>query len=311
MERILITGVGGLLGSNLAYTLRDRFEVVGSYHSNPVNITGCTHVTMDLRQADQVESMVQKIKPQIVIHCAAETRVDYCEDRPEEAFRTNVEGTESLAKAAAQAGSKFLYISTDSVFDGKTGGYQEDAVPGPINSYARSKLQGEQVAQAEISDHLIIRTNIYGWNARPKVSLAEWVLERLESRCEVPAFADIFFSPILVNDLAEYLVQMIAMDLTGIYHVAAIDRCSKLDFAMMVCQIFDKDPDLIVASSSEDAGLKAPRPKNTFLDVTKISQALGKPMPSVAEGLRRFRSLKESGYVQGLRSILPEVEVGR
>lgn len=306
---MLITGVSGLLGSNLAFNLSDRFEIAGTYHSNPMRFNGYECFPMDLKRADETWSIIRRVKPQMVIHCAAQTGVDYCEEQPEEAFRVNVEGTESLAKAAAHAGSKFVYISTDSIFDGETGGYREDAKPGPVNVYAESKLLGERATQSYAEDHLIIRTNIYGWNVRPKLSLAEWILDGLENGRQVPAFSDIYFSPILVNDLAEVLAEMVAADLTGIYHVAAADRCTKFDFARMVCQTFEKDPELVCSAGSEEVGLKALRPKDTSLDVTKVSKVLGKSMPTVSDGIRRFRLLKENGYVDRLRATLTQGEV--
>ena len=309
IERVLITGISGLLGGNLALTLRDLFDVTGTYHLNPVFIKGCASVATDLRQAGESEKVINHTKPHTVIHCAAETRVDYCEEHPEEAFRTNVEATESLASAAAHAGAKFVYISTDSIFDGSSGGYREDTEPRPVNTYGRSKLLGEQAVQAQLENHLIIRTNIFGWNARRKLSIAEWALDRLENGREVPAFADIRFSPILVNDLADVLVQLIEMDRRGIYHVAASDQCSKFDFARMVCETFEKDPRLIQTTTSEEVGLKALRPKNTTLDVAKVSGDVGEPMPKVLNGLRRFRLLRDNGYVDQLRCSLTQAEV--
>ena len=264
---------------------------------------------MDVTQPDQVWAVMTQSRPHVVIHCAAETRVDYCEEHPEEAFRVNVEGTGNVAKGTAHVEAKFVYISTDSVFDGLVGMYNEMAGPNPLNIYARTKLAGEQMVKRQVMDHLIVRTNIYGWNARPKFSLAEWILDRLDHGQTVPGFADIYFSPILVNDLAVILVDMINADVRGIYHVGASERCSKLDFARMLCKVFGKDVALVQSAKSDAAGFKARRPKDISLDVRKVTQVLGRPMPGILDGLSRFRRLLEDGHVSGLRSGFTQKEV--
>ncbi len=309
MERVLITGVSGLLGSNLALVLSDCFEIIGTYHQHPLSLNNCEIVSMDIAQADKTWAIIRQVEPHVVIHCAAETRVDYCEEHPEEAFRVNVEGTENVAKGAAHVGAKFVYVSTDSVFDGREGMYSEVSSPNPLNVYARTKLAGEGVLKQHVMDHLIVRTNIYGWNARPKFSLAEWILDRLDHGQTVPGFADIHFSPILANDLAEILVDMIRAGLWGIYHVGARERCSKLAFARMLCRVFDRDMVLIQPANSNEAGFKARRPKDTSFDVKKVTQVLGKPMPGIMDGLSRFRQLFEDGYVSRLRCGFTQEEV--
>ena len=309
MERVLITGASGLLGSNLALVLNERFEIIGTYNQHPLCLDNCDIVSVDITQADKTWAIIRQVEPHVVIHCAAETRVDYCEEHPEEAFRVNVEGTENVAKGAAHVGAKFVYISTDSVFDGREGMYSEVSSPNPLNVYARTKLAGEGVLKQHVMDHLIVRTNIYGWNARPKFSLAEWILDRLDQCQTVPGFADIYFCPILVNDLAEVLVDMIKADLRGLYHVVASERCSKLDFARKLCKMLDRDAALVRPANSDEAGFKARRPKDTSLDVKKVTQVLGGPMPGIMDGLLRFRRLLEDGYVNRLRSGFTQEEV--
>lgn len=308
MERLLITGSSGLLGSNLVLHLSQRFQTIATYRGHRLKHDTCDNVQMDITHSDETWSVICQWKPQLVIHCAAETRVDYCEEYPEEAYRTNVLGTECLARAVASIGAKLLYISTDSVFDGKVGMYTEEAIPHPLNVYAHTKLAGEQVVMRHVADYLIVRTNIYGWNARPEFSLAEWILDCLDAGKEVPGFADIHFSPILVNDLVEVLAKMIDTDLRGIYHVGASERNTKLSFARMLCQVFDRDMALIRPAHSDEIGLKACRPKDTSLDVKKVTNILGRPMPKIIDGLWRFRQLREEGYVVRLRSSFSQEE---
>ncbi len=154
-----------------------------------------------------------------------------------------------------------------------------------------------------LPDSLIIRTNIYGWNMQEKQSLAEWVLGRLERGEPVSGFRDVHFSPILVNDLADILLKMMKVNLSGTYHVGGRRRCSKYQFGRHLASVFGHDGGLIQPVSVSESQLAAPRPKDTSLDVAKVSQTLGLPMPKVIGGLRRFKLLRDTGYVARLRGL--------
>jgi len=301
-KRVLITGGSGLLGSNLTLTLSDRFEVVATHNQHPFYFGTTKTIEMDITKGNEAYEIIKELEPNVLIHCAGETRVDYCEDHPEEAFQLNVKGTENLVRAVSHFKAKFVYISTDSVFDGLQGMYTEEGFPNPLNVYGKTKLAGEHVVRKLAKDHLIARTNIFGWNPGPKPSLAEWVLRCLEKGQIVPGFSDIYFSPILTTDLAEILAEMIISDLGGLYHIASSERCSKFDFARMISRVFEKNDALVERAFSEGAGLKAPRPKDASLNVRKVTEALGKPMPGVMEGILRFRRQLEDGYVTKLFS---------
>ncbi|MSO24167.1 MAG: hypothetical protein EXQ58_13185 [Acidobacteria bacterium] len=151
---------------------------------------------------------------------------------------------------------------------------------------------------------LIVRVNLYGWNAQNKASLAEWVLTRLESGQAVPGFHDVVFTPILANDLCDILIRMIESKLTGLYHVAGNQPCSKYDFALELARVFSLDESLINAVSIEDSFLCAPRPRNTALNTDKIVQALGQTIPDLRSGLRRYKVLRDSGMARELKTFL-------
>jgi dTDP-4-dehydrorhamnose reductase len=208
----------------------------------------------------------------------------------------NVEMSGRLAALAAQTGAQFVYISSDSVFDGVRGSYAEEDQVKPVNAYARSKLDGETAVRA-----LVVRTNIYGWNMQPKTGLAEWILSQLESGSEVPGFQDVIFCPILVNDLGDAILEMLERKLSGLYHVAGSEPCSKYEFALHLAGTFGLDKALVRPSSIEQSTLQAPRPKNTSLRTARIHRALGRAMPSLDAGLLRFKALRDSGFVARLR----------
>jgi len=300
---IMVTGASGLLGSTMIVVARERGEeATGVYHTHPVAIPGGPCVRADLTREEEVSQLVARFEPDWIIHTAALTSVDYCEDHPEEARLANREATRLLAEAARDAGSFLVYISTDSVFDGARGGYREEDDPGPLNVYAKSKLAGEEAVRRTLRRYLILRTSIYGWNLQRKLSLAEWMLAQLESGEPITAFTDASFSPILVNDLAEVILDMRTRALSGLYHAGGSEPTSKYGFACVLADVFGLRKDLIQPGSVDEADLRARRPKNISLATEKITRDMGRSMPGIRSGLSAFRSLRESGFAGRLKS---------
>jgi dTDP-4-dehydrorhamnose reductase len=251
---------------------------------------------------------VMSLRPTRIVHCAAATNVDWCEEHPQEASVINAHASGVLGELAQELGAQLIYISTDAVFDGKRGHYRETDAPAPLNVYAESKLQGEQEVLGKNSAALIVRVNIYGWNAQNKFSLAEWVLAQLSSGKQVPGFTDVQFTPILANDLAEVLLTMLDRGLSGLYHVGGSEKISKFEFARRVALVFGFDPGLVVPARIAEARLRAKRAPDMSLNTGKVSAVLGYPMPDVESGLRRLCELKEAGYPQKLKSYLREAQ---
>lgn len=299
---IVVTGASGLLGANLMMTARRQgLEVAGIYHRHPVHLGGVDLFSVDLTNPTALGKIFADLRPSSVIHCAAASNVDWCEEHPDAAHELNVTASAAIAELATKANARLLYISTDSVFDGLRDNYSEGETPTPVNIYARSKLNGEREVLRCHSFAAIARINLYGWNAQNKQSLAEWVIDRLASGHEVPGFTDVIFNPILANDLAEILLAMIACNLRGIYHVAGSEAVSKFEFARCVASAFGFDPARVIPARIADAELKAPRPRNTSLNTEKICAALGRSMPDVDSGLHRFVQLRSEGYVERLK----------
>jgi len=300
MNKILITGGSGLLGSNIAKLATPKFEVYATYNKNRVSMKNVHFFQIDLTKKEHLVK-IEQIKPDFVIHCAALTNVDYCEDHPNEAYNQNVLASINVAEIAKKIRAYLIHISTDSVFDGTNGNYKEDDMPNPSNRYGKTKLEAEQKISSIYPHSCIVRTNIYGWNKRDKFSLAEWMLNKLTNNEELPALKDIHFSPILVNDLAEILFKLQENNYEGIIHIAGSETCSKLDFAYMIAKVFGIDKGLIRPVSIHELGLKAPRGKNTSLNILKAEKILKEHLPKVKEGLEKMKKLREEGYVEELK----------
>jgi len=177
MSRLLITGASGLLGANIVLASHEEHELIAIYHRHPIELEGVQSVSADLCQPGRSMELFDRYKPDWVIHCAADTSIDEIESDPERAYRMNRDMAGNVAKAAKETGAKLVHISTDAIFDGREGLYREGDPTEPVNVYGKSKLAGEQAVQAIYPEALIIRTNIFGWNAQQKTSLAEWFIK--------------------------------------------------------------------------------------------------------------------------------------
>lgn len=287
-KRVLITGVSGLLGSNLALAYRESWEIHGLHNSFPLVMDGVVGHQADLRFAAAIAAIIDKVHPEIVIHCAALADVDYCEEHPVLAEEINVCGTRNLVIALKKE-TQFVYISTDSVYDGVKGNFSEDDPIGPLNCYARSKRQGELEALKHLGT-MVVRTNIFGWSPQVKrLSLAEWALVKLGAKEKIRGFTDVYFSSIYTMDLAVLLREAIEKRLSGVYNIASSSAVSKCAFLCEVARMFDLDPELIEPVSVDSSNLKARRAKALSLDVSKLQSALkGHKVPSCFESLQAF-----------------------
>ena len=288
------------MGSNIVMAARPRFEVYASYNKNKVEMSGAKFLKADLTDKSQLKD-IEQINPDLIIHCAALTNIDLCEDDPDQAYRQNVLASGNIAELANQTGAYLIHVSTDAVFDGKRGNYSEADKPNPVSVYGKTKLHAEHEVLSIHPSSCVVRTNIYGWNKRDKFSLAEWMLNKLENNDELPAFKDIIYSPILVNDLIVQLFALYDKKFSGTIHLAGGESCSKLDFANVLAEVFALDQSLIKATSINDMDFKASRGKNINLDVSRAQELLNTSLPKTREGLVEMKRLRERSYVEALK----------
>jgi dTDP-4-dehydrorhamnose reductase len=301
--QLLITGASGLLGLNLAVTAARKHEVYGVVNRHLLKATDFAVVATDLLQPEAAGSIIKTVQPDWIVNCVAQTDLEVCEKDPQQAQQINTRLPEILAHATRAADIRFLHISTDAVFDGTQDRYKETDQPTPISVYARTKLDGEQAVMAANPDALIARVNFYGWSLTGKRSLAEWFINNLRQGKQINGFTDVHFCPLLVNDLANLLLKMMELGLSGLYHVVGADCISKYDFGLALANRFGLDQTLIRPASVKDSGLMAKRSSNMRLDTTRLAEALGYPPSGLAEGVNQFYQLEQQGYAKKLRSM--------
>lgn len=281
-QKIIITGVSGLLGNNLAYYFRDKHKVLGLYNEHPVVIEGVDTERADLLSEGAFSQVVKKFHPDIIIHCASLTNVDYCETNREITQRINVGGTQTVLSGLNGLKTKFVYISTDSVYEGTKGNYSESDETNPLNYYGKSKLEGERVS-LEYNNALVLRTNIFGWNIQNKNSLSEWLFDELSNKRPISCFSDAYFSSIYTFELACVMEKALYKNLVGIYNCASSTSLSKYEFAIKFADCFGLNKSLINPISIDKFGFKAKRGKNLSVNVNKLANDIGCRLPKMED----------------------------
>lgn len=253
---------------------------------------------LDILNKPKLVNLLEEEIPDVVIHCAALVNVDECEKNPSLAWAVHVEATANIAETIRQWGAKLIYVSSDSVFNGRQASpYSEEDSPDPLNVYAKTKLEGEAVALSNTTG-LALRTNIFGWSCLERVSFAEWVLKALVEGSKITMFADVFFTPLHVSHFSSLLSEALKVNLSGIYHLAGDSMISKYDFAIRMARIFGLETKDVLAGSVESSHLKALRPKNMALSSRKLAEAISKPMPTADSGITLLKNQYDNGWLQ-------------
>ncbi|UCE36340.1 MAG: SDR family oxidoreductase [Thermoplasmata archaeon] len=287
MDKLMIIGGSGLLGGHLARFAQEEYEVVATYMGHPIEIPGCRTTSMDIRDFYKTENKISKEKPDLIILSAAQRNVDYCEKKPEEVWKINVQGAKNVAIASKKVQAKLIYLSTDLVFDGEKEGYQEEEDPNPINYYGKTKLEGEKEVAKACEDYAIARVSVlYDWNPfEHTFNFVSWVYNSLKEKKEISLFTDQFRNATYIKNACDALLGIHKKGEQGIFHVAGKNCVNRHEIGEKVAEIFGFDEKLITTCTSEDSNWVAKRPKRCCLNSEKMNDRLGIKSMSIEEGL--------------------------
>ncbi len=286
VTKLLIIGAG-LLGSSLAHLAREDMQTSFTCNFHPTEIKGCRSYRRDIRDCPE---LILSLRPDYVVLTAALTDVDRCELDRKAAWRINALGPKAVASACYKSSSKLIYISTDYVFDGRKGNYSESDAPRPVNYYAESKLAGERYVQEACSDCLILRPSVlYGWNPA-RLNFATWVISELQQGRIINVATDLYNSPTHSSDLAEIILRL--KDEVGLFHASGREKINRYSFALKIAETFDLDSSLIKSATTDTLSWKARRPRDSSLNVSKLSRIV-RPR-NVSEGLKHMVSQKNT-----------------
>jgi dTDP-4-dehydrorhamnose reductase len=287
MQRLLVTGASGLLGTWTVALAESDYQVT------PTDIIEPPHpnaVKTDITDAEGTRQLFRKLRPELVIHTASETNVDKCETEKERAWKINVEGTRNIAEACRETGAKLVCISTDYVFDGERGLYDEEDSPNPIDFYGLTKLEAEKEVMRRCKNFAVLRTSVLYGRHPWKQDFAIWVINKLKQHQEITVVDDHFNTPTLAENLAEMALEVAALDLQGIFHTSGCERISRYDFSRKIAETFKLDSSLIKPiKMNELKAWIAKRPKDSSLNTKKIQEQLKTKPLNINEGLSKLK----------------------
>ena len=302
--KILVTGASGLFGLNFALNLSQQHQITGISNKLSITNTPFEMKRVDLGDFQILAPLVTQTKPDLLVHCAALANVDDCEVNPGLAKRINADLAGELASITSRLGIQMIHLSTDAVFDGRTGNYSETDATNPINKYAETKLAGEKLVAEANPDCIIARVNFYGFSLSGKRSLGELFINQLSAGKSMMGFTDVYFCPFHVFQLSDLLMQMAKMQLKGLFHVVNDQCLSKYEFGCRIARKFGFNEAKVIPTSWRDAGLVAKRSPQLTLSVGKLKQHLKSPLPDQDACLESFYDLYKRNYPQQLQSYL-------
>jgi len=287
--KFLVTGSAGLVGSQVVKDLVKQNHTVYSCYNESKPVHG-TPIKLDLINQNDIEETIKKLKPDRIIHLAAMTGVDQCETQQDLAMKINANATGIMARQAAKQKAFFIYVSTDYVFDGKSGMRKENHTPNPLGFYGKSKLAGEITLSKLASPYAITRTSTpFGFH-KTKKSFPIWVKENLESKKEIPVLVDQFTSPTFVPNLSEMLIEVATRQIAGVIHLAGATRISRYELAEIVAEKLSLDKKLLIPTKTDEMSWKAQRPEDSSLDVSLATDILNEKPQKIQQSLELFFS---------------------
>lgn len=287
-NRIIITGANGMLGQRTVeyYSSKENIELLATSVEDKSVIGSVDYISCDIKSRDKIKKIIYDYCPDFIIHTAAFTNVDLSEKLREDAWKINVKGVEYIAEAARAIDARIIHISTDYIFDGKNGPYDENAHPNPVGYYGRTKLASENALKISGTLFTILRTNVlYGiaFNSRP--DFVRWVINSLGNSEKIRIVKDQINNPTFIDDLVQAINKIIEFRKTGVYNIGGKEFLSRFEFTNRIADYFNLNKNLITPIITEELNQPARRPLKSGLWILKAETELGYKPHSISESL--------------------------
>lgn len=299
MSAILITGGAGLLAVNWATRTSASHTVSLAIHTRKVTLPNARSILVDLESVNRIRRVLDELAIDTVIHTAAITDIEECERVPELARHVNVTLANNVAQASREHGARLVHISTDHLFDGASPMRTEADPIAPLNVYARTKAEAENVVLEACPTALVIRTNFFGWGTSYRSSFSDAILTSLNAGRPVMLFEDVYYTPILIDVLVDAVQTLLSKAQAGIFNIVGDQRLSKFEFGLKVAAGFGLDPTLIHRSRFSERRDLTLRPLEMSLSNRKACSVLGDSLGTVDDHLAKMRQV----------SLAPEVSM--
>ncbi|CBN55135.1 MULTISPECIES: SDR family oxidoreductase [Kamptonema] len=284
--KVLVIGGSGLVGSHLLQTCHQRgWNVTGTYQ----NFAQPGLIPLQITNAAAVRSLITESQPEVVFLPAFRSNVDYCEQNPEETYQINVVGCLNVAHATRDVRAKLVFYSSDYVFNGKNGPYQEIDKPDPICVYGLQKLEVEEKISELLDDYLICRIAwVYGQEKQGKNFVLR-LISMLTNNQAIRVPQDQVGSPTLADDIGEASCRLVEVGAKGLFHITGIDCMNRYQFALKIAEVFGLQTDTLLPVMTSELNQAAARPLKCGMRCDRLVQNLNWNLRGVLEGLGTFK----------------------
>lgn len=289
--KVFITGSTNLLASYLLRCAPKKIKLSASYNVNSLvpNIN-CKYYLVDIAQPKLIENAFKRFKPDIVIHTAAISSPDYCNNHKSEAKKINIGGTQNIIKACKRYGSSFIFISSNGIYDGQKSPYDEDAKRKPIDVYGKTKYQGELLtASSGLPFNIIRLMTMYGWNnPHERSNPMTWLIDTLgKNKTSVNVVNDLFNNYLSADVAAAAIWKVVLLKKFGeSFNIAGKQCMSRYEFSQEVARVFNLDKNMIHKVKGDFFKNFVARPKDTCFDTGKMQKILGISPIGARKGLQ-------------------------
>lgn len=283
--KILITGGSGLFALNSAIELRNKHAVILGLHEKKIALKGVSVDFINYSTVRSIKDSFDKIKPDLVIHAAGITNIEYCETNPESAYKVNVLLTEKIATVCKALDIKMVFISTDHLFSGESSLYYESQEHNPLNVYAKTKSEAEAKVCNINAGAIIVRTNFYGWGTSYRRSFSDYIINEIVNKNFVFLFKDVFYTPILISTLINTMLHLVDKNVDGVFNIVSNESISKYEFGIKLANKFNLDTSLIQEDYLKDRDNLVKRPLDMSLSNKKITQIINRKNFNIEDDL--------------------------
>jgi len=280
--KLLITGSNGQLGSHFNNIQNSLFKIIPSYYKKKSNF-----IHLDITDDRQVDFVINKYKPDVIINTAAITDVDFCQTNKSLARKVNVDGLKKIIKYSSSS-TKIIQISTDFIYDGIKGLYNEESLPNPINYYGKTKLEAENILLSSKKNFIIIRVStLYSNNIN---NFYNWVMKNLINNNSLNIANDQISNPCYALNLVNLIFDLILLDFKGKINFGSNNNLSRSEFALEIAKINNLNKDLINITKTENLNFLSKRPLNTSFDLN-LCRSLNLKLFSLKDTLNYLNTL--------------------
>lgn len=295
---ILITGGTGLLGKALIETKNENKNILATYIGN-YNLRddqSAKYRKLDVRDKDGYRDLFIEFKPDVIIHTAGIGSPDFSEQNKELTWEINITGTKNLLDCASAFSSKFIFISSNGIYDGNAAPYDEEDEPSPINYYGSVKLAGEKITKESGIVYAVIRPILmYGWNHPfERCNIVTWALNRFRENKVVNAYSDVYINPLLALQCAEAIWKIIEKEKYETFNIGGKDRLSVYEFLKYAADVFGVKHELIRPVRQGSLEKLVKRPSDTSYNTKKMETVLCLRPLSVEEGLKIMKDKQDA-----------------